>query len=365
MRALYMIAMAVLPMRTVPQCLAPFIALDRSMVFCEGRFLEVDARPPRIMHAMGNGLFFTDQQQRPCRWGVEAKAVDVLQRGPVDAVQASGDRVAWKVADTLWTLLGDRARVMASGVERFRVSDSLIVLVDSTEQELVVYWKGRRIPLAAVSQGSERPQWTQGGNTVCWYDRGQRTLFVFHHGLVQGLVDSSDVGIAVNGTDVIGYWNDPKGEWMGRINGTSVRLSGMKPVSAQAGDRLLAFVDGTLKLKAWRGAAIVQLTDSMPAQYWVKDRVLLYLWGGRLHLWTSDGPVAVEEQVPEKWEVAGDRVVYLDINRELRSLRVDGTREHLGNEPGITGFSVHGEAVVYPSPAGGTVVWCGGRRYVY
>ncbi|HRF81960.1 MAG TPA: hypothetical protein PL070_17935, partial [Flavobacteriales bacterium] len=105
--------------------------------------------------------------------------------------------------------------------------------------------------------------------------------------------------------------------------------------------------------------------DSMPAQYWVKDRMLLYLWAGRLMLWTEQGAMEVERYVPEQWQVHGDRLVYLDINRELRSMHISGKREQLATESNISRFDLYGDAVVYPSPAGGVVVVCNRKRYTY
>ncbi len=354
------------PVGLAAQCLAPFVTeMDRTMLFHDGRFMEVDARPPSTMHVQRDGLFFTDHAGQLCRFGLEARAVEVVQQRPADELQASGDRVAWRMGDSLYVLRGDRPHLLATGVQRHRVSDSLIVFTDSIDHELAAYWRGRRIPLASVTQDTDRPQWTQGANTVTWYDRGQRTLFCFSRGEVEVLADSCEVGMAVNGMDIIGFWDDAHQEFKGRRNGQEVLLSGLKPVSAQAGDGLLAFVDGTLKLKAWRGGDVVQLTDSMPSQYWVKDRVLLYLWAGRLMLWSEEGPLEVEDLVPEQWQVAGDRVVYLDINRELRGIHVNGEREHLSREPGISSFAVHGDAVLFPAPSGGTVVLCQGRRHTY
>lgn len=366
LRSIAALLPGIMPLLSFAQCVAPFIStLDRTMLFSEGRFAEVDARPPRTMHAMSDGLFFTDHEQRLCLHTVEAASTQVLEHRAADELQVSGDRAAWRLADTLKTLRGGRAYVLATGVERFRVSDSLVVFTDSIAHELAVFWRGQRIALAAVEQGSERPQWTQGANTVTFYDRSERRVTLFLRGSLRTLTDSADVGIAVNGNDIVGYWDDVRDEFMGEMNAAPVCLSGMKPVNAQAGDGLLAFVDGTLKLKAWQGGGVITLTDSMPAQYWVKDRVLLYLWAGKLMMLTGKGPVEVESHVPEQWKVAGDRVVYLDINRELRTLRIDGHRERIAREPGIARFDVFGEAVVYRSPSGGTVVLCGGRRYVF
>ncbi len=368
MRPWYTIALTLgtlFPARMHGQCTVPFVnAMDRLMLFHDGRFVEVDGRPPQRMQLLSDGVFLVDHQGQLCHYATEAPGINVVAPH-ADEVQTSGDRVAWRVADTLKTLRGGRPVVLSTGVARFQVSDSLVVFVDSIAQELAVSWRGQRFPLATVVQGSARPQWTQGANTVTFFDRWQRRVSLFQHGIVRTLVEDTDVGIAVNGNDIVGYWDEARGEFMGQQNAAPVRLSGLRPVNAQAGDGLLAFVDGTLELKAWRGGEVVQLTDTMPGQYWVKDRTLLYLWAGRLMLYTSAGAVEVEAYVPEQWQVAGDRVVYLDINRELRALHTDGRREHLAREPGIRRFSVAGNAVVYEAPSGGAVVVCGGRRYVY
>lgn len=344
----------------------PFVSdLERTMLFADKHFLEADARPAKAMYGMSDALLYTDHAGSLCYYTVEAHRAQVLERRAVDELQVSGDRAAWRMADTLKLLRGGRGQLIATGVERFRVSDSLIVLIDSIAHELVVHWRGQRIPLATVEQGSERPQWTQGANTVTFYDRSRRSVFLFHRGVVRTLTNSTDVGIAVNGNDIVGYWDDVRDEFKGEAGGPPVKLSGMKPITAQAGDGVIAFLDGTLKLKAWKGGDVLQLTDSMPAQYWVKDRTLIYLWAGRLMMLTDNGPVAVEEYVPEHWQVCGDRLVYLDINRELRSLRGNGDRERFGNESAIDSFRLFGDAVVYRSPTGPITIATERRTYIF
>lgn len=181
--------------------------------------------------------------------------------------------------------------------------------------------------------------------------------------MLKVLTDSSDVGIAVNGNDIVGYWNDVRDEFIGDLNGKVERLSGLKPISAQEGDGILAFVDGTLKLKYWAGSAVITLTDTMPTKYWVKDKVLLYLDGGLLKMvgYGSDLPVTVVDVLPEKWQVSGDLLVYLNENRELHGLR-NGKRLKFGNpEAAIADFELYGDAVVYKSPTGPITVVRQGR----
>lgn len=347
------------------QCTVPFISsLDRLMLFHNGRFVEVDPRPPQRMCARSSGVFFVDHQGRLGVYDIHAPGTIVVATH-ADEVQTCGEQVAWRVADTLRTLRGNTPVVLSTGVDRFQVSDSLVVFVDTMAHELAASWRGQRIPLARAAPGTTGPQWVQGGNTITVFDHAQRRSSFFHHGIEHTLAPHTDVGFAVNGNDIVGYWDEASGTFMGRWNDVTVRLSGTRPLSAQAGDGLLAFVDGTWQLKAWRGAEAVRLTEGVPAQYWVQDKVLLYLWQGRLMLWSAQGPVAVADHVPEKWAVFGDRVVYLDLDRELHEVRTDGARTHLAREPGITRFAVNGDVVVYDSPAGGTVVVCEGQRYTF
>lgn len=357
--------LALFPTLVKSQCLASFVnALDRTMVFNEERFTEVDARPPQRSFPTDGSLLYVDHAGHLVYYEAGSRSRTTLEPTPIDELQVVGERAAWRTGDTLKVLRSGAAVTVATGVERFTVSDSLVVFHDSLAHELIALWRGQRVPLATIEQGSERLQWTQGGNTVTFFDRSQRRVSVFHRGVLRTLVDSTDVGIAVNGTDIVGYWDDVRDEFMGEANGAPERLSGLKPISAQAGNGILAFVDGTLKLKCWSGGIVHQLTDSMPAQYWVKDTQVLYLWQGRLMHFTPEGPRAVADHVPEQWEVNGDLIVYLDINRELRGWR-NGKPLRFGTEANISSFQLFGEAVVYRSPAGPTTIICGGRTYTF
>lgn len=365
MRSLFLLPQLFCIPIVLAQTVVPFTSnVDRSMVFAGKRFMEVDARPPQRVFAMDGALLFQDHDGHLGYFEVEGRKASVIERAPVQEIQVSGNRAAWRMHDTLKVLRSGASQLVATGVERFNVSDSLVVFHDSIEHELVTLWRGQRIPLATLEQGSDRPQWTQGGNTVTFYNRSTRSVSLFHHGQLRTLTDSTDVGIAVNGTDILAYWDDVRDEFMGEANGAPVRLSGMKPIDAQAGDGLLAFVDGTLKLKCWSGGDVITLTDSMPSQFWVKDRTLLYLWAGVLMVLGPEGPIAVEDYVPEKWQVDGDLLVYLDINRELRGIQ-NGKRLRFGKEAGIDGFELFGDAVLYRSPAGPITVVRNGRSYTF
>ena len=178
------------------------------------------------------------------------------------------------------------------------------------------------------------------------------------------LMDSADIGVSYCGRDIIAYWDDIRDEFIVGWKEGRKRLSGLRPINAKAGDGVLAFVDGTLKLKYWDGTEVVTLTDSMPSDYWVEDRVVLYLEAGRLKMMAPGGPVDVDEVVPEQWHVQGDGLVYLNANRELWGI-FSGERMRFGKEAAIDGFEVFGDAVLYRSPKGPVTVIKDGRSFVF
>jgi hypothetical protein len=215
-----------------------------------------------------------------------------------------------------------------------------------------------------VERGTDAPQWSVGANTLTFFDRAAHSMYLFHHGETRLLADSTDMGIAVNGLDVVGYWDGQTKQFKVLHGSKEEVASETRPVSAKAGRRMLAFVDGGGRLRCSTPDGLFTLTDTMPTAYWVQDDLLLYLQGGSLMLFHKDGPQVVEPYVPERWQVWDDRLVYLDINRELRGIEA-GRRVRYGNEAAIPRFDVYGDAVVYPSPTGFITVVRRGKKYLY
>lgn len=345
--------------------LMPFIGpTERTMAFVDGRFVEVDPRPSSNMHVLGDALLFQDHAGALIHYAAVEGRRTVLETRAPDELHVAGTRAAWRMGDTLKVLRAGAGVTVATGVGRFEVSDSLLVAHDSVAHELLAFWRGQRFTIAEVAQGSERPQWSLGGNSLVVYDRGRGVMELFHRGVQRVLADSIATGLVVTGTDLVAHWDDAQRSFMAHGPGHERVLSGLRPVSAQAGRGIVAWVDGTLKLRVWDGAQVTTLTDSMPARYWVQDDHVVYHWQGRTLWWSGGELTEVEAYVPEQWQLSGDRFIYLDINRELRAIH-KGKRSRLGNEAAITSFSAHGEAVLYTSPAGPITIHAKGRTYTY
>lgn len=343
----------------------PFISNDeRFMILANGRFEKLEPRRPIWSVAQEGRVVYLDHEQRLRVFLPEGRRLFDLALDQTGPVKASRRSVAWTVADTLKVLNAGKGKVVATGVQRFSISDSLLVFHDSARHELNVLWRGEIIPVAQVQHGTEAPQWSLGHNTLTFFDRSANRLFLFRHGKVQVLADSSDVALTVNGEDLVGYWNGPTRQWIALDGERTEVLSELRPISARIGRRIMGFVDGTGRLKCYSEGILHILTDSIPTDYWVQDDLLLYLQGGSLMLFQPGGAMVVERYVPERWQIWGDRLVYLDMNRELRGIE-DGVRVRYGNEAAIPRFDLYGDAVVYPSPTGPSTVISNGRKYLY
>lgn len=343
----------------------PFITTeDRFMVFANGRFEKMEPRPPRRIFAMEDQVVYLDTEGGLKAFFAEGRRLHMLQSGGVGDVKATRQRIAWSSRDTLKTLREGHAVMLARNVEQFTLSDSVIVVLDSSEHELNALWRGRTIPLAVVERGSARPQWTQASNTITFFNKEARSLFLFYRGSLRVLCDSTDVGIVATGGDVVGYWDGNRREFRAMYKGEDRFLADLRPVSAKAGEGIIGFVDGTGMLKCFVNGEVHTLTKDMPSAYWVQDSLLLFLQDGELRLFNSNGAMKVESYVPERWQVCGNDLVYLDINRELRGV-IRGKRVSFGNEANIETFDLFGGSILYPSPTGLQTVIRRGRSYTF
>lgn len=337
---------------------------ERFMVFHRGRFHEVEPRPPKSVYAMEGQVVYVDNEGHLKMYDPEGDRMHLLDHDVGLDVRATRQRIVWRMTDTLKTERESRAVAIMDRVQQFEVSDSLVVYIDTTLHQLGVLWKGRAQPLADVLPGSERPQWIQGSNTVAFFNREARKVLYFHRGKVDVLCDSTDVGIVATGGDVIGYWDGNSKRFMAMYKGATQFLSDLRPLNVQAGEGMLAFVDGNGRLKCFQDGEVYTVLDEIPSAYWVKDRVLVYLDHGRFKLFRPGGSMLVEQYVPERWKVEGNLLVYLDINREVRGIR-NGSRVRFGSEANVATFELYGEQVVYRNMVGNTVVASPKRTWTY
>lgn len=92
----------------------------------------------------------------------------------------------------------------------------------------------------------------------------------------------------------------------------------------------------------------------------MQDSLLLFVEQGLLKVFAGGKLEVVERYVPEKWQVFGGWLVYLDLNRTLRSWSPRG-RVQLSKEASIASFDLYRDAVVWRSNMGAVKVWWNGK----
>jgi hypothetical protein len=357
-------AAALLASSVGAQVPVPFVSgEERFVILANGRFEKMEPRPPALVHAMNDQVVYRDHQGQLKVFLPDGRRLHLLDRAGGD-LQGTRHRIAWLSADTLKTIREGRARAIATHVAAFGVSDSLIVVHDTLLNELRVLWRGTSQAIAQVERGSERPQWLLGSNVLVVFNKEARRLSLFQAGLLRVLSDSTDVGIAVAGGGVVGWWDGHARVFKALFQGSEQEISDLRPASAKAGDGLIAFIDGNGRLKCFERGTVHRVLDEPPTEYWVKDSLLLYLERGRLMLFRNGASTMVEPYVPEQWQVEGGLLVYLDMNRELRGI-MQGERFRYGMEAAIKRFDLFGDRVVYGSPQGQFVVANRRKSWIY
>jgi hypothetical protein len=365
MRGLTAIALLALGAHGWAQVPVPFVsAQDRFVVFHHGRFETLEPRPPRTVFAMEGQVAYQDHEGRLKLFRPEERALRLLEPRTDAVVRATRRRLAWTVGDTLKVMRAGQPQVVSAGVDRFAVSDSLVAFYDSAQHRIAGWWRGETIAVADAEPLGSAALWVLGSEAMAVFSRASRTLIALHRGQAYALCDSTDTGLAVAGEGVLGYWDGGRRTFNALAGGAQHVLSDLRPFSAQAGRGIIAFVDGTARLKCFAEGRVRTVLDHAPTAYWVKDGVLLWVDEGALWCQGPEGKVRVEPYVPEQWAVDGDLLVYLDLNRELRGIR-DGHRVRFGNEAAIPRFELFGEQVAYPSPRGVTVVAGTRRSYAF
>jgi hypothetical protein len=359
MRLRWLLGLLVFSMQHLPAQI-PFTAADeRFHVYCDGRFQLLEPRPPRRHVMLEGSLLYEDHTGRLKFFRSCGNGVQELQAGGVERLEGQGRWAAWTTGGMLHCLMGDTTSLLAEGVRDIAMSSGLLVHVDGRTTR--VHWSGGSVALPIAP--TDTVSCTLGDNTLLFTDSTGR-LCLFHEGRLEVLHESAVV-LRTAGRDVAA-WYAP-GE-LGVWTPNGVRLfplphafiparldagEGMVVVSFPSGN-LHGVWDGEVKLVDERGATLVGAAG----------RICLYLLNGQLMMHDGEQVKRVEPYVPEWWRISEGGLIYLDINRELRSLG-NGGRARLGREANVREPVLHGGAVMYRSAKGGITVLDRGRSYVF
>ncbi|QQR87123.1 MAG: hypothetical protein IPJ76_02535 [Flavobacteriales bacterium] len=345
---------------SMAQGLAPFNSqLDRFWVFDNGSFHELNNRKPGMVRVVGDRVVFLTEAGDLALYEAGGRT-QTLERGTRPQVIAGDGMAGFKVANTLKVIGTNGAKSIAYNVADFSVQDSLIAFHDNAQHVLGIYWKNQVVTVADVMADSDRPQWLVGPNTLLFYDHERRTIYLTYRGETTELCRTSDFASVSAGTDIVAYVNGDDRTFHVYDKGQDNTVADFPPRNFKAGDGVVAFTDVNGALRAYSGGMVYDVSDFAPEQYWVQDSLLLFVEQGLLKVFAGGKLEVVERYVPEKWQVFGGWLVYLDLNRTLRSWSPRG-RVQLSKEASIASFELYRDAVVWRSNMGAVKVWWNGK----
>lgn len=344
---------------SVAQVAVPYTtAAGHFGVFRDGRFEELEQRAPQVVYPNGPRLAYLTEQGELRGWD-DGQLLN-YQRGERVEVKTSGGMLAWKQGERLLLAGVAGAKVICHDAGEFTVNDSLVAYHDELQHTLSVYWRGQIIPVADVLLASEAPQWQAGANTLTYYDREAREVHVFYRGSSEVLCGNADYARVSCGGDVVAYMDDGDDTFRVFDHGERIDLEQFAPVDFRAGLGLVGYTSATAALRCYQGHKVYALSEAMPTAYYVQDSVITWVEGGQWKTFNGVKVETIERFVPESWQVSGATIAYQDLNRELRMYR-RGKRTVITEEPGVKGFTLLGDAVVWQSNSGAVKVWWKGR----
>lgn len=353
---------ALLPVRG--QQLVPISMPDgRFVVWDQGRFEVLAEQAPAATYPGPGPLVLGNEAGELVAVQDDLRKVQVLQQQGADSVLRAGRNVAWRAGDSLKVFTGGRVQLLTPRSGRFTVGDSLVVFHDRADDRLKVWWRAAVHVVADVGRGAERPQWTNGSNTLLFHDRSAGRLFLFHRGLLKVLCDSCPNARVAAGGDLVAFV-DGDDRFVVWDRGARQVVSEAPPRQFQAGQGLVGFTDLAGRLRLYRNGSVRTLTDTMPSMFTVRDSLMLYVERGQWRTELDGSPVTLSEHIPERWQVRGASVTWLDLDRGIRRYR-QGKEEQLTRDGAYPWFEVHGGAVLYPGHRGERNVWHTGRTDVF
>lgn len=337
-------------------------AYGHLVVFEHGAFRELEARTPQAVYHGGDKLAYI-ADAGDLKLYSNGK-VTVLERGEPVEVSTSRHMLAWKSGPALRIPTSEGATTLSRSVGRFTVNDSIIAFHDVMQQELLVRWNGRTIPVADVLMTSEDVVWKSGSNTLLLYDQGHRRVLLFYRGHVSVLCNGTDPSRSVPGGDLVAFMGEYDDTFRVFERGNEYDLEAFAPASFQVGEGLVAFVNATGSFRCFQAGRVWDIMDFAPEEYWVRDSVVVFRDQGMFKVFSGGAVEIMERYVPARWAAVGGMVAWLD-DRGMLKLFQAGRRITVSKEAGITQFDIFPGAVTYRSNSGDTKVWWNGKLYTH
>lgn len=336
---------------------------ERMIIFDHGEFSELEGMRPKSIGVGGNYVAYADAtgDVKLYRNGGTVR----LDRSNLVVPQVTDYFFGFDVAGSLKLHDGTTLHSLSGNTGAFVVEDSIAGWLDINQSMVKVWWNGEVIDLVDALALDPVQNWKSGDNLLAWVTYVERKLKVYYHGYIHDVADVFEGGLDYQaGADVVAFV-DPRGMgFKAFYQGETYDLEAFKPANYQVGKGVVAWVDITGSLKVLENGRIFTATSYAPAEYHVKDSLVVFRDQDRLMVFQGGRVHEVERFWPDEWAASWGTLAYRGADRTIRVWR-EGIGDIALREQTAKSFTLERGLLVLYMPLNAVKVWWRGKVYTH
>jgi hypothetical protein len=201
----------------------------------------------------------------------------------------------------------------------YDAEDSLVTFYDASKSLLAVYYKGRIHMLEDGLLGKPANTFKSGDNLVAYISSRTQDFKVFYRGVNRIIEPFISGGTFTTGRDIIAYVNNADMKFRVFYKGEVMQAEEFPPLSWQAGDGIVAYVDNVGSFRVFCDGEFTDIISYRPDFYQVRNNMVIFGDKGYFKVWYNYRTYTLETFIPEKWKAEWNTIVYLDLNRNVKT----------------------------------------------
>lgn len=361
MRLPFLFLLLVGTFRLAAQDLTAFLDFrERLIVFDKGSFVEVEGMRPQHFDVGGNYVAYANaigdlkmyRDGRTVRLDRSANAETVI----------TDHLLGFRLATVLKVDDGRQLHTLCANTNGYIVEDSVAAWYDDVQRVFRAWYRGRTYPLEDALANEVVQSWKSGDNLIAWVTNIERLFKVFYRGEVIVIDDVFGQMDFKAGADVVVYI-DPRGNGLKAFHrGDFYDLDPIAPQNYQVGKGIAAWVDRTGAMKVLQNGMVYTATDFAPAEYHVRDSLVIFRDQGMLKVFQDGNVYEVERYWPDQWDASWGMMAYRAVDGTLRVWR-RGQGQVALREMTAQNFSLQRGVLLVQMPLNAVRVWWRGEIF--
>lgn len=303
--------------------------MDRFYVFDNGKTKKIEDLGPQSFKVGGEYVMYISS----------AGHLKVYSNGEVQDLERNGASnyhvtdhlAAYSVYEKLKVYYGGEIVELSNRCTKYQTSDSLIVFYDKNAESLKVFYDGEVLDIESGMIGEPVKKMKVGDNILAYISERNKDFKIWYKNEV--IVVDRNVGNTVfkTGRDIVAYVDETEQNFKAFYKGEIYDLDNFVPLSFQAGDGFVAFVDQTGEFKLFFNETIQLISSLSPETYITEDNILAFSENNYFKIWYKGEIVEVEPFIPSSFKIDLNTVAYLDRSNRIWLFQ-HGEKKYLLND---------------------------------